>query len=88
MLLVLYKRQPQETEMRMMLMVTCFFVLSPAIAMAADDFPKLDSNKDGQVTIEELTAAGINWNKEQFAAADTDGSKTLSKAEYEAAASQ
>jgi hypothetical protein len=74
--------------MRIMLMVTCFFVLLPAIAVAADDFPKLDANKDGQATIEELTAAGINWNKEQFAAADADGSGTLSNAEYEAAASQ
>ena len=72
--------------MRRMLMVQMFIVLAPAIAVAADDFTKLDANKDGQVTIEELTAAGINWKKEQFATADTDGSGTLSQTEYEAAA--
>lgn len=68
------------------LLITLLLVIAPASALAADDFTKLDSNKDGQVGVEELTAGGLNWNKEQFTAADTDSSGTLSKPEYEAAA--
>ncbi len=64
--------------------ITILFVVAPAIAWAADDFTKLDAEKDGQVSLEELNAAGIGWNSEQFASADKDGSGTLSRAEYEA----
>jgi Ca2+-binding EF-hand superfamily protein len=67
------------------MLTTFLLVMSPAIASAADDFVKIDANKDGQVTTEELTAVGIGWSTEQFATADSDGNGTLSRAEYEAA---
>lgn len=55
-------------------------------AVVAADFPKIDANGDGQLNLDELIAAGVNWDKEQFAAADGDGSGTLSKEELEKAA--
>ncbi len=61
-------------------------VFVPSSVMAASDFTKLDADGNGQVTFEELTAAGVNWSKKQFNAADKDHNKTLSKAEYDAAA--
>ena len=74
--------------MYMLLRTSLFLMLVPAIGLAADDFTKLDASKDGQVTLEELTAAGIGWNQDQITAADTDNSGTLSKAEYESAAAK
>jgi hypothetical protein len=52
---------------------------------SASDFAKLDADGNGEVTFEELTAAGVNWTQEQFAAADADQSRSLSQAEYEKA---
>ena len=74
--------------MYMLLRTSLFLMLVPAIGLAADDFTKLDASKDGQVTLEELAAAGIGWNQEQITAADTDNSGTLSKTEYESAAAK
>ncbi len=56
------------------------------IAIVAADFPKIDANGDGQLNLDELIAAGVNWDKEQFAAADGDGSGALSQEELEKAA--
>jgi len=57
---------------------------SPALA-AAMDFTKVDANGDGQVTMDEAKAAGLELTEQQFAAADVDKSGGLSEAEYKAA---
>jgi len=66
-------------------LVFALLLMAAAPASAAADFAKVDGDGDGQVTLEELTAAGVSWTSEQFTAADADQSRTLSKAEYEAA---
>jgi Ca2+-binding EF-hand superfamily protein len=71
--------------MKTLVMVLSIMSFTPAVAFAADDFAKLDSNGDGQASMDELTAAGLTWTKEEFASADKDGSGSLSKSEYEAA---
>jgi hypothetical protein len=57
----------------------------PAFAQAAD-FKTTDADGDGQVTLEEGTAAGFKWTEEQFAAADADSNGVLSEAEFATAA--
>jgi hypothetical protein len=57
----------------------------PAYAQAAD-FKTTDADSDGQVTLEEPTAAGFKWTEEQFAAADADSNGVLSEAEFATAA--
>ena len=49
------------------------------------DFATVDADGSGEVSIEELTAAGATVTAEQFAAADTDGSGGLNEAELAAA---
>jgi hypothetical protein len=78
--------KPQEIMMNRQFLMTLLLVIAPASALAGDDFSKLDANGDGQLTVEELTAGGLNWSKEQFTAADTDSSGALSQSEYEAVA--
>jgi hypothetical protein len=56
----------------------------PAFAQMTD-FVSVDANADGEVTFEEAAAAGLPWTQEQFNAADTDGSGTLSEEEFSAA---
>lgn len=59
---------------------------TPALS-ATVDFATVDANADGQVTMDEAKAAGLDWTEAQFAAADTDASGGLSQEEYEAVAS-
>lgn len=57
------------------------FAASPALAQMAD-FPTADADGDGQVTLEEATAAGFEWTPEQFSQADADASGGLSEEEF------
>ena len=54
-------------------------------AFAAMDFATVDADSDGQVTLDEAKAAGIEWTEDQFAAADVDKSGGLSEAEFKVA---
>ncbi len=67
-----------------LVLVALLAACAPALAIAAADFVKVDSNADGQVSLEELIAAGMNWDKDKFAAADTDKSGALSNSEFSA----
>ncbi len=57
----------------------------PAFAQEAD-FMKVDANADGNVTMEEATAAGWTWTEDQFKAADADASGGLNADEFAKAA--
>ena len=71
--------------MKKLVFALSLLAFTPASAIAAADFTKVDANGDGQVTMDELTAAGVNWTKDRFTAADTDQNGALSKAEYDVA---
>ena len=61
--------------------------IAPALAQTstAPTFAEVDANADAQISMEEITAAGVNLTEEQFAAADVDGSGSLSEDEYKTA---
>jgi len=60
---------------------------APAYAQTttAPEFASVDTNGDGQVSMEDIKAAGVELTEEQFAAADIDGSGSLSEDEYKTA---
>ncbi len=60
-------------------------LMAGAQAQAPADFASIDADKSGEVSIEELGAAGIAATPEQFAAVDTDGSGGLNEQEFAAA---
>jgi hypothetical protein len=45
------------------------------------DFATIDADASGEVSFDELTAAGVTVTEEQFAEADTDASGGLDEAE-------
>lgn len=71
---------------KLVLAASAALLATAAFAAGEMDFAKVDANADGQVTLEEATAAGWEWTAEQFTAADTDGNGTLSVEEFTAAA--
>lgn len=50
----------------------------------APEFATVDADTSGEVSMEELTAAGVTITEEQFATADADASGGLSEAELAA----
>jgi len=59
----------------------------PALAQEMD-FATVDADGNGQVTMDEATAAGWEWSAEDFKAADTDGNGTLSAEEFATATAE
>ena len=49
------------------------------------EFATVDADGDGQATMDELKAAGVNLSEEQVTAADADGNGSLSEEEYKTA---
>jgi hypothetical protein len=79
----------QEFEMKRLVVALIFsgFVAAPALA-AEMDFATVDADGDGSVTMEEASAAGWEWDVEQFEAADADGSGALEEEEFMAAVAE
>ncbi len=69
--------------MKQLVIALSILVAAPAVAIAASDFGKIDADGDGQVTIDELRASGINLTEEAFNTADSDGDGALSEAEFD-----
>ncbi|MGI9399771.1 MAG: hypothetical protein ACR2O0_00830 [Rhizobiaceae bacterium] len=69
--------------MKQLVIALSILITAPAFANADSDFAKIDANGDGQVTIDELRASGINWTDEAFNTADSDGGGALSEAEFD-----
>lgn len=69
--------------MKQLVIALSILVIAPASAIAAGDFAKIDADGDGQVTIDELRASGINLTEESFNNADSDGDGALSEAEFD-----
>ena len=61
------------------------FAAAPALAAPSVEFSTADADANGEVTMEEATAAGLTWTEEQFAQSDTDQNGSLSEDEYNAA---
>lgn len=72
--------------MKIPVLVLSLIAFMPVAAIAADDFVKIDADGDGQVSLDEITASGLNWTKDQFTGADSDHNGTLSIEEFNAAA--
>ena len=62
-------------------------ISGPALAQEMD-FAAVDADGNGQVSMDEATAAGWNWTDEEFKAADADGDGALSEEEFAAAAGE
>lgn len=60
-------------------------VLSMSAQAAETDFAMVDTDADGMVSLEEVTAAGWDWSEEQFDEADADGDGALNSEEFAAA---
>ena len=67
---------------QLVIALSILFAVS-TFAIAAGDFAKIDADGDGQVTIDELRASGINLTEEAFNTADSDGDGALSEAEFD-----
>lgn len=67
------------------LILACAVLASAAPALAADDmdFMKVDTDKNGMATSEEMMKAMPTMTKEDMMKADTDKSGDLSKAEFD-----
>ncbi len=63
-------------------------VLPAAAAGGEMDFTKIDANGDGKVSMDEATAAGWTWTKDQFKKADADGDGSLNADEFKVASLQ
>jgi EF hand len=76
----------QERIMKMLVVALALagIVAAPALAVEVD-FEVVDSDGNGMVTMEEVTAAGWEWTEEEFTAADTNGDGSLSAEEFAAA---
>ncbi|MCB1463518.1 MAG: EF-hand domain-containing protein [Nitratireductor sp.] len=59
----------------------------PALAQEMD-FATVDTDGNGQISMDEATAAGWGWSEEEFKAADADGSGGLNEEEFAAAAGE
>ncbi len=57
-------------------------------ALAAEDFPTVDANSDGEVTWAEAAARAPQMTDEDFKEADSNGNGSLSPGEYIAAMTQ
>ena len=62
-------------------------IAGPALAQETD-FAAVDTDGNGQVTMDEATAAGWTWSQEDFTAADADGDGSLNAEEFAAATSE
>ena len=54
------------------------------MAQAATDFASVDTDTSGDISLTEAQAVWADLTEEAYAAADTDGSGTLSQEEYDA----
>lgn len=61
-----------------------FGVLSTSVATAAlaADFEEIDTNRDGFVSLAELSAAGVPITQEIYSATDTNQDNLLDEAEF------
>lgn len=59
-------------------------IASAAFAGASGDFSKVDADKSGVLSLNELTTAMADFSPEDFAAADADRSGGISADEYAA----
>lgn len=62
--------------------IAAILTSSTAAIAASDDFTKVDTNKDGMITLEEGMKVHSNWTDDAFKALDLDGNGSLSAEEY------
>ncbi len=67
------------------LAATAAFAATLAAHAQTPDFATVDADASGEVSLEEMTAAGATVTQEEFTAADTDGSGGLNAEEFAAA---
>jgi hypothetical protein len=81
---------PQEKKMKKLVLALSVvgLAVAPALAQTTStqpEFASVDADSNGQVTMEEITTAGVAMTEQEFAAADADASGWLSEEEYKTA---
>jgi hypothetical protein len=78
-----------EMKMRKLIVALGLAGLLAGPAFAAEmDFAAVDTDGNGEISMEEAAAAGWEWTEDQFAAADEDGSGGLNEDEFAAATAE